>query len=259
MRSRPDLRVLALLAALACAPALPAANAAPAPTQAEIDHAVEVTKADPNLATEKKVRRLTWDSDGKERERTRTPGWARWLGDLFSWIAQGSGVLMWVLLAGLAALLVIFIVRVIMQGRMPERNRRFVAPTHVQDLDIRPESLPPDIGAAARALWDAGEQRAALALLYRGMLSRLAHVHEVSIRDSSTEGDCLALAARTLAAARVAYATQLVRTWQRAIYGGLTVDTAQVWDLCAKFAAHLDGPTRSDATRRTSFASGASA
>ena len=259
MRSRPDVRVLALLAALACAPALAAAPAAPAPTQAEIDHAVEVTKADPNLATEKKARRLVWDSDGKERERTRKPGWARWLGDLFSWIAQGAGVLVWVLLAGLAALLVIFIVRVVMQGRMPERNRRFIAPTHVQDLDIRPESLPPDIGAAARALWDAGEQRAALALLYRGMLSRLAHVHEVPIRDSSTEGDCLALAARTLDAARVAYATQLVRTWQRAIYGGLAIDTAQVWDLCAKFASHLDGPSRADAPRRTPFASGASA
>jgi hypothetical protein len=140
---------------------------------------------------------------------------------------------------------------------MPERNRRFVAPTHVQDLDIRPESLPPDIGAAARDLWDRGEQRAALALLYRGMLSRLAHVHEVPIRDSSTEGDCLALAARTLDASRVAYATQLVRTWQRAIYGGLTIETAEVWDLCAEFAAHLDGPTRTDAPPRTGFASGA--
>jgi hypothetical protein len=259
VRSRPDVRVLALLAALACAPALPATNALAPPTQAEIDHAVEVTRADPNLATEKKARRLVWDSDGKQRERTKSPGWAQWLGDLFSWIAQGSGVLVWVLLAGLAALLVIFIVRLVMQGRMPERNRRFIAPTHVQDLDIRPESLPPDIGAAARALWDAGEQRAALALLYRGMLSRLAHVHEVPIRDSSTEGDCLALAARTLDAARVVYATQLVRTWQRAIYGGLTIDTPQVWDLCAKFAAHLDGPTRVDAPRRTTFASGASA
>jgi len=239
--------------------ALAAANAAPAPTKTEIDHAVEVAKADPNLATEKKARRLVWDSEPKERERTKTPGWMRWLADLFSWIAQGSGVLVWVLLAGLAALLAVFIVRMFMQGRMPERNRRFIAPTHVQDLDIRPESLPPDIGAAARALWDAGEQRAALALLYRGMLSRLAHVHEVPIRDSSTEGDCLALAARTLDAARVDYATQLVRTWQRAIYGGLTIETARVWELCAKFASHLDGPTRTDTPQRAAFASGASA
>jgi hypothetical protein len=258
VRSR-ELRIVALLAVLACAPALPESGATPVPAQAEIDRAVAVAKSDPNLATEKKARRLFWDSTDKPRQHRSVPAWMRWLGDLFSWIAQGSGVLVWILLAGLAALLVIFIVRVVMQGRMPELNRRFVAPTHVQDLDIRPESLPPDIGAAARELWDRGEQRAALALLYRGMLSRLAHVHEVPIRDSSTEGDCLALAARTLDAARVAYATQLVRTWQRAIYGGLAIDTAQMWDLCANFATHLDGPDPADAPRRAGFASGAAA
>ena len=45
--------------------------------------------------------------------------------------------------------------------------------------------------------------------------------YEVPIRDSSTEGDCLMLAARVLETRRTDYATRLVRTWQRAIYGGL--------------------------------------
>ena len=113
----------------------------------------------------------------------------------------------------------------------------------MQDLDIRPESLPPDIGAAARALWERGEHRAALALLYRGMLSRLAHVHEVPIRDSSTEGDCLALAARKLDAARVAYVTQLVRTWQRVMYGGMSIEDGVAHELFAGFAQNLDAST----------------
>ena len=238
------------------------ATAAAAPTRAEVDHAVEVVKADPNLATETKVRRLVWDAEPnqrKPRDRKLSLRWARWLGDLFSWIAESSAVIVWVLLAGLAALLVVFIVRVFMRNPIAVRSRRFVAPTHVQDLDIRPESLPPDIGAAARVLWDRGEQRAALALLYRGLLSRLAHEHEVPIKDSSTEGDCLMLAARTLDAARVAYATRLIRVWQQAIYGGINVETAQVWELCAQFARHLDGPARPDAPRRAAFAGGASA
>jgi hypothetical protein len=247
VRSRPDLHVLrvwGVLAVLACAPAWPD-TARPA-TMAEVDHAIQAVKADPNLATEEKAKRLVWDSDEKkERKSTHNYGW-QWLADLFGWLAGTSAVIVWVLLAGLAALLVVFIARVVMKHRLPERGRSFVAPTHVQDLDIRPESLPPDIGAAARAWWDRGEQRAALALLYRGMLSRLAHVHEVAIRDSSTEGDCLTLAARKLDPARVDYVTQLIRTWQRAIYGGITADTAQVWDLCARFAANLDGPVHSD-------------
>ena len=88
--------------------------------------------------------------------------------------------------------------------------RHSFPPSHVRELDIRPESLPDDIGAAALAVWERGEQRAALALLYRGLLSRLVHAHGVPIRASSTEGDCLALAQSRLAAGSAQYAARLV-------------------------------------------------
>ena len=71
-------------------------------------------------------------------------------------------------------------------------------PSHVRELDIRPESLPADIGAAVRELWLAGERRAALSLLYRGALSRLVHSYQVAIGDASTEGDCVRLARAAL-------------------------------------------------------------
>jgi len=102
-------------------------------------------------------------------------------------------------------------------------------------------------------LWDRGDTRAALALLYRGLLSRLAHVYEVPIRDSSTEGDCLLLAGRVLEARRAEYATRLVRTWQRAIYGGLSIDAAVVYELCDSFDQHLDKPVLIDTSRREAF------
>jgi hypothetical protein len=256
VRSRADVAALVLIALLSAAPAA----ASTALTDAEVAAAVEKVKADPNLGSEKTVTTLEWRDSNKPRNppKERDWGWLSWLGDFFGWVAQGSRVLVWVVLAALAAWLVTFIVRMFLSNASGIRGSRFVAPTHVQDLDIRPESLPPDIGAAARALWDGGDQRAALALLYRGLLSRLAHVHEVPIRDSSTEGDCLALAARKLDAARVEYATQLVRTWQRAIYGGLTIDSATVHALCAGFARHLDLPAHRTATGE-SLASGAPA
>ncbi len=102
-------------------------------------------------------------------------------------------------------------------------------------------------------------RRAALALLYRGLLSRLAHVYEVPIRDSSTEGDCLLLAGRILATHRTEYATRLVRTWQRAIYGGLSVETAVVHELCDAFDTHLEKPVITTAPRREAYTSGAAA
>jgi hypothetical protein len=114
-----------------------------------------------------------------------------------------------------------------------------IAPTHVRDLDIRPEMLPPDIGGAARTLWDRGEHRAALALLYRGVLSRLAHVHHLPIRDSTTEGDCLALATRHLAPGGRDYASRVIVVWQRAVYGHDEVHPSIVHRLCDDFAAAL--------------------
>ncbi len=235
-------RACALAALLAAA--APCLGADAAPTQAEIERAVAAVKADPALASEKPVRTLRWSKKTKQEatppKSRRMPGWLTWLGDFFSWIAQASRLLMWILIAVLLGLLAMFVVRFVGSRSGTARAPRFYAPTHVQDLDIRPESLPDDIGAAARALWDGGRQRAALALLYRGLLSRLAHTHRVPIRDSSTEGDCLALAAGVLDAQTLAYATRLVRVWQGATYGGTAVETAVAHELCAGFAAHLD-------------------
>jgi hypothetical protein len=126
---------------------------------------------------------------------------------------------------------------------LPAGSGRIEAPSFVRDLDIRPESLPADIGAAGRQLWDGGEQRSALALLYRGLLSRLVHVHRVPIKDSTTEGDCLALANRHLQdEERKVYVGNLVRLWQRAVYGGETVATEALYALCDGFARALDRP-----------------
>jgi hypothetical protein len=252
VRSAKELARLAALALLFAATPAFAADAA-MPEKAEIDRAVEAVKKDPNLAAEKSVRTLKWkgskDKEEKKKRSSNWPSWLSWIPNLFLWIGQFSQMLVWVLIAGLVALLLMFIVRVVREVRVDAKGTRFIAPTHVQDLDIRPESLPPDIGAAARELWDRGEHRAALALLYRGMLSRLAHVHEVPIRDSSTEGDCLGLAARTLDAVRIAYITRLVRTWQRATYGGISIETPVVHELCDGFAANLDAPQQAESPR----------
>ena len=261
MRSRPELRALGLILLLATS--APTLSDTQPVTQREIDHAIVVVKADPNLSSEKTVRSLQWDDSSKDKPKkhreSHWPQWLSWIGDLFGWIGQSSRMLMWLVIAALAALLAFFIFKLLAGQRFTTGKRSFIPPTHVQDLDIRPESLPPDIGAAARALWDRGEQRAALALLYRGLLSRLAHVYEVPIRDSSTEGDCLTLASRKLETSRVEYATRLVRTWQRAIYGGLSIDTAVVHGLCAEFDVHLDRPQNTEAPPHTAFANGAAA
>jgi hypothetical protein len=240
------LELTSLALGLLLAIAMPATRAAEPVSPEEVTRAVETLKADPDLASETTVRRLRWVSDGekeKPSEPSRVPNWLRWIVDLFGWIAETSQLLFWLLIGVFVAALAVLIYRLVRTHASEGQAARFLAPTHVQDLDIRPESLPNDIGATARLLWDRGEHRAALALLYRGLLSRLAHVYEVPIRDSSTEGDVLMLATRVLESRRTEFATRLVRTWQRAIYGNLAVEDTVVHELCAGFDAHLERPT----------------
>jgi hypothetical protein len=209
------------------------------PTPSEIEDALETVRADPNLTPERTIKTLRW-KQATETKPFREPSWLKWIADFFGWIGQSARRLMWVAIGLLAAWLAVYIVRMTRSRSMPLFEEPFVAPTHVRNLDIRPESLPPDVGRAARALWDGGDRRAALALLYRGLLSRLTHVHRVPIRDSSTEGDCLALAARHLGERRHDYTARLVRAWQRFVYGGEDVPADTVHVLCDDFAPMLD-------------------
>lgn len=215
----------------------------------EIDAALETLKADPNLATTRETRTLRWMSDDED-EKVKRPSWLDWIGNLFGWIAEVSRVLMWTVIAVLIGLLALYLVRV---GRTFDRTQRrgeSVPPTHVRDLDIRPESLPDDIGAAAWSLWEQGERRGALSLLYRGLLSRLVHTYAVPIRDSSTEGDCLALAERHLPSDRHGYVSRLIRTWQRTVYGGEDPEAHDIRALCDQFASALNvtAPVQGSAT-----------
>lgn len=217
-----------------------------APTDAQIERAVAALKADPNLQTEGTIRRLRWASESQRREPSSS---LRWLRDLVTWIAQSAWVLVWVVGGLLLLALVAYMMRVARHAKSTAPAANSQTPTHVRDLDIRPESLPDDIGAAVLEAWERGERRAALALLYRGLLSRLVHVHGLAIRDSSTEGECLAVAARTLEPERHRYVAQVIAVWQRATYGGREPETAELQTLCTGFARALAPPatTRSPA------------
>ena len=246
MRLRSDLTLMLIVALApltgAAQPETPLAGDA-TPTRAEVREALDQVKTDPNLAPERTVNMLRW---AEPEPVTDEPWWwqwvnavARWFRGLFGWLAESGRYVVWVLGALLAVLLVVYVTRLVRGRGLPRVPKPFAAPSHVQDLDIRPESLPDDIGSAARAFWQRGDQRAALALLYRGSLSRLVHVHGVPIRASATEGECLALARPRLAAASARYVAQLVETWAAAVYGGLTPAASAVEALCSEFDTAL--------------------
>ena len=120
--------------------------------------------------------------------------------------------------------------------------------TEVGGLDIREESLPDDVAAAVRALWQQGQQRAALALLYRATLSRLVSRQSLTLHQGDTEGECLAHArnahaAGSLDGASLALAEQATTLWLNAAYGARWPAGATVLALCGSWHAHFDRET----------------
>jgi hypothetical protein len=211
-----------------------------APADEDVAAAIEKLRADPNLSGVRQVRKLGWRSEQKPQERS---NFLQWLWGFFEWLGRAGRLLVWAIGGVLALLLAWSVIKMLRGIRAPGAPPAPALPTHVRDLDIRPESLPDDIGAAALELWRNGQHRAALALLYRGLLSKLAHTYRLPIRDSTTEGDCVALAATHLPPRQRDYVSQLVSVWQRTTYGGREPQDHEVETLCADFGSALTPST----------------
>jgi Domain of unknown function (DUF4129) len=224
------------------------ARAVEPPTPQQVREATEAVYNDPDLHGLKADRELRF----KDREQPKEPEAAadmRWLRDLVRWFSQAGRWLMWLGMAALVALLIVYLRRWIAVRGDALAGRALTLPSHVRDLDIRPQSLPDDLPAAVRALWQRGESRAALSLLYRGALSRLVHDHAVPVRAASTEGECATLAARHLDAERGAFVARLIGLWQLAVYGARLPDGSAVMAVCDEFNARL--PKATAAARAT--------
>ena len=243
MRSPRELMVgIALVAVTATIPAR--ADEPMAASVEQVTRVVGEMKADPALNGHHTEHELRWKNlEPSKRERSDAPPW---LLQLARWIADAGRGIVWVLGAIGVALIAVFAWRWASVRSDALRARKGLLPSFVNELDIRPESLPADIAAAARALCQRGELRAALSLLYRGALSRLVHDRLVPILGSSTEGECVRLAARVLPAAGSAYFERLVAAWQTEVYAGRAADAGVVAALCGEFDAHL-APARIDA------------
>jgi len=111
-------------------------------------------------------------------------------------------------------------------------------PEAVFGLDIRPESLPADVAAAAWAAWEQGDAAGALGLLYRGALACLVHRDDLEVAASWTEGDCLAVVRRRAGPAGAEYFGRLTRAWQSTAYAHRPPGREEAKALCDGWRQH---------------------
>lgn len=208
----------------------------PAMSASAVMAAASAVQADPLLGSTEKSKTLRFKD--KHRDTKPDEKELNWWMNLISSLSVGLRVALWLAMAALF-IVVVLRLRDWLQRRSGGPALAPLAPTHIGTLDIRPASLPEDIGAAALALLERGETRAALSLLYRGALSRLVHTHGVPIRAASTERECVALAAPRLAAGPHRFLSELVTAWQSVAYAHREPGAEDIARLCQGFDAAL--------------------
>jgi hypothetical protein len=208
-------------------------------TPAAVQAAVETLRHDPNLSHDKTIRSLHWVGGQKPLQPPKDA--PAWIVSLFQFLAQSASLLLWVAGAIGFAVAVVWLYRVVKYRQSAPRVAAAKGVSRVQNLDINPNSLPADVGAAALNLLEAGRTREALSLLYRGSLSRVVHRFAVTVGESFTEGEVLRAVGQRLDQPRVRYFSALLALWQRVVYAAEAPTPESVAVLCREFAPNFDG------------------
>ncbi|MCQ4345978.1 DUF4129 domain-containing protein [Pseudomonas stutzeri] len=109
-------------------------------------------------------------------------------------------------------------------------------PAELFGLAVDPRSLPDDLPACVEQLWP-NDPRAALGLLYRGLLSHLLHRRRLPLKAAHTEGEVLVLLQRLDDPPLAAFATRLLDAWQALAYGSRPPPAELGAELCAAWRA----------------------
>jgi hypothetical protein len=210
-----------------------------APLQASVPSAParieEVLKA-PEFQTTRMEKGLHWKARKPTKAKDdRRPPW-------FDAVARVlAGVLKWAFILAALAMVGWFLWRIRARFGLGGRDSLGAeAPATLFGLDLRPESLPRDVEAAARALLREGRWREALALLYRASLARLVGGFGLDLPRGATEGDCLRLASRVLPPETAAFFSELTAAWQGAAYAHRPPADGEA--LCRRWTAAFEGP-----------------
>ena len=212
----------------------------------------------------------TWSQEKKPKPKTDI----KWLAAIAEFFAKSARVIAWIGGALLVLALIYLIARHVgLSGWRLGKSRD--APEILFGLDVRPESLPDSVPAAARNLLAAGDTRGAVSLLYRGALVSLIQDGRIDIARGDTElelvgrvrqkyGSANANANEVEGDAKASYFATLISIWQRVAYARQVVPPAEITPLIDSWATHFNvrraasaKPAFNDAAASGTAASGA--
>ena len=197
---------------------------------------IERILADPVFGGKKTEYRWQQIPENEKRQ----AGDMSWLANLLKAIEFFGEILrgvVWLGLAVLAVFMVYFVATRYPHGFV--RDAEPLPPSRLFGLDVRPESLPDDVVAAARAAFAEGRVDAGLALLYRAALSRLVHIRKITFRPGDTEGDCLRRVRGRVGASTERYFSELLAARLSVSYAHRLPGALELTRLCDQWNDHF--------------------
>ncbi|APV49498.1 hypothetical protein BWI17_07270 [Betaproteobacteria bacterium GR16-43] len=195
---------------------------------------IKAVMAAPDFGKTEMKRRLeyvgpTWESkDDKPSTKTE---W-KWLEKIALFFSELARFATWIVGGTVLAAVLYFLARYLrFHGRASGARDR---PDFLFGLDVRPDSLPEDVAAAATTLVREGRTREALSLLYRGALVRFLDRGLEFLR-GDTEGDCVRKVDVAEPEPTRAFFRRLVSAWQSIAYGHRSVGADAVLALAGEW------------------------
>jgi hypothetical protein len=213
----------------------PASEARAADPPREASQEIRRVLEDPKFGRNETVRRLKYVGPEWKSSDSNTSfnlDW-KWLEKIAKLLAEGIRLVAWIAGAAVIAFALYHLARYLrLHGYFTRGRAR--RPDFLFGLDVRPESLPGDVGAAAEALAAQGRAREALSLLYRGALVRFMDAG-IEFLQGDTEGDCTRRVDAGAQPGRRAYFRRLVAAWQTLAYGHRALDSGDVMSLAREW------------------------
>ncbi len=231
-------RALAAVAATTAVSTPQAASAAETPEH--LKQRISKVLKQPEFQTEQVEQH--WKYMGKRAQKNKThnvPAWLKFLARIVPGMARVFEGLLWLLLAAVIVWLIVKRKRWLGWFEHTPAVRP-VQPVQVLfGLDIQPQSLPENIAKEAWKLWQEGQQREALSLLYRGALAYWVTREKIALGANATEGDCMRLFRAGATQETGDYFCQLTHAWQNTAYAGRHPHTEEMQQLCRSWDIHF--------------------
>ncbi|MDH5572187.1 MAG: hypothetical protein OEY89_10500, partial [Gammaproteobacteria bacterium] len=104
-------------------------------------------------------------------------------------------------------------------------------------LNINKNSIPDDVRTETLALWNAGQSREAISLLYRSTLSLLIHKFSFRFLDGNTEKECAEIVRKSNMTELSNFVLRVTAIWQLMAYAHKPPKESDVFYLCDKWAS----------------------